>query len=183
MGFEKDDEQSQHMIIENLNTLIHCEWSKLLICKCSPRSWTMLLWPQVGFWAQAAKTPDQTIPDWCSDLDNVFSEKIHDCYDSFFFICHSSFASLPSLRTVLRNTFRLNTASFLHAVHGSLTPFSLTFYRRPSFTHVTLTWLLPIHRTAQVFPLYPPWLLWYEHCLVRALHSHLFKRRHNMYSL
>ena len=171
------------MIIENLDTLIHCEWSKLLICKRSPRSWTMLLRPQVEFRAQAAKTPDQTIPDWCSDLDDVFSKKTHDCYDSFFFIRRSSFASLQSLRTVLRNAFRLNTASFLHAVHGSLTPFPLTFYGRPSFTRVTSTRLLPIYRTAQVFPLYPPWLLWYEHCLVHALHSHLFKWRHNMYSL
>ena len=28
--------------------------------------------------AQAAKTPNQAIPDWCSVLDNVFSEKTHD---------------------------------------------------------------------------------------------------------
>ena len=98
----------------------------------------MLLRPQVEFRAQAAKTPDQTIPDWCSDLDDVFSKKTHDCYDSFFFIRRSSFASLQSLRTVLRNAFRLNTASFLHAVHGSLIPFPLTFYGHPSLTHVYL---------------------------------------------
>ena len=28
--------------------------------------------------AQAAKTPDQKIPDWCSDLEDVFSEKTHN---------------------------------------------------------------------------------------------------------
>ena len=28
--------------------------------------------------AQAAKVPDQQIPDWCSDLDDVFSEKTHN---------------------------------------------------------------------------------------------------------
>ena len=28
--------------------------------------------------AQAAKVPHQKIPDWCSDLDNVFSEKTHN---------------------------------------------------------------------------------------------------------
>ena len=104
------------------------------------------------------------------------------CYDSFFFICRSSFASLPSLRTVLWNAFHLNTASFLHTVHGSLTPFPPTFYGRPSLTRITSTRLLPIYRTAQAFPLYPPWFLCYEHCLVRALHSHLFKRRYYMYS-
>ena len=98
------------------------------------------------------------------------------CYDSFFFIRRSSFALLPSLRTVLWNAFCLNTASFLHAVHGSLTPFPPTFYGRPSLTCVTSTQLLPIYRTAQAFPLYPPWFLCYEHCLVRVLHSHLFKR-------
>ena len=27
---------------------------------------------------QASKTPDQKIPDWCSDLDDVFSEKTHN---------------------------------------------------------------------------------------------------------
>ena len=58
---------------------------------------------------------------------------------SFSYVTHlSSLASLPSLRTVLQNAFRLNTASFLHAVHGSLTPFPLTFYGRPSLTHVYL---------------------------------------------
>ena len=49
-----------------------------------------------------------------------------------FFLRRSPFASLPSLHTVLRNAFRLNTASFLHAVHGSLIPFLPTFYGRPS---------------------------------------------------
>ena len=29
--------------------------------------------------AQATKIPDQKIPEWCSDLEDVFSEKIHDC--------------------------------------------------------------------------------------------------------
>ena len=62
----------------------------------------------------------------------------HYYYDSFFFLCRSSLASLLSLRTVLWNTFHLNTASFLHTVHGSLTPFLLTFYGRPSFTRVYL---------------------------------------------
>ena len=28
--------------------------------------------------AQAAKTPDQKIPDWCSNLADIFSEKIHN---------------------------------------------------------------------------------------------------------
>ena len=28
--------------------------------------------------AQASKTPDQKIPDWCSDLKDVFSEKTHN---------------------------------------------------------------------------------------------------------
>ena len=28
--------------------------------------------------AQASKTPDQKIPDWCSDLEDVFSEKTHN---------------------------------------------------------------------------------------------------------
>ena len=27
---------------------------------------------------QASKTPDQKIPDWCSDLEDVFSEKTHN---------------------------------------------------------------------------------------------------------
>ena len=27
---------------------------------------------------QASKTPEQKIPDWCSDLEDVFSEKSHD---------------------------------------------------------------------------------------------------------
>ena len=105
------------------------------------------------------------------------------CYNSFFFLHRSSFALLPSLHTILLNTLHLNTASFLHTVHGSLTPFPPTFYGRPSFTRVTSTRLLPIYRTAQAFPLYPPRFLCYEHCLVCVLHSHLFKRRYCMYSL
>ena len=28
--------------------------------------------------AQAAKTPEQKIPDWCSDLEDIFSEKTHN---------------------------------------------------------------------------------------------------------
>ena len=28
--------------------------------------------------AQAAKTPNQKIPDWCSDLEDVFSEMTHN---------------------------------------------------------------------------------------------------------
>ena len=28
--------------------------------------------------AQASKTPDQKIPDWCSDLEDIFSEKTHN---------------------------------------------------------------------------------------------------------
>ena len=28
--------------------------------------------------AQAAKTPNQNIPDWCSDLEDVFSKKTHN---------------------------------------------------------------------------------------------------------
>ena len=28
--------------------------------------------------AQAAKIPDQKIPDWCSDLEDMFSEKTHN---------------------------------------------------------------------------------------------------------
>ena len=28
--------------------------------------------------AQATKTPEQRIPDWCSDLEDVFSEKTHN---------------------------------------------------------------------------------------------------------
>ena len=60
------------------------------------------------------------------------------CYDSFFFLRRSSLASLPYLRTVLWNALRLNTASFLYAVHGSLTPFLHTFYGRPSLTRVYL---------------------------------------------
>ena len=28
--------------------------------------------------AQAAKTPDQKIPNWCSDLEDVFSKKTHN---------------------------------------------------------------------------------------------------------
>ena len=28
--------------------------------------------------AQASKIPDQTIPDWCSDLEDIFSEKTHN---------------------------------------------------------------------------------------------------------
>ena len=60
------------------------------------------------------------------------------CYDSFLFLRHSSLASLPYLRTVLRNALHLNTASFLHAVHGSLIPFPLAFYGLPSFTRVYL---------------------------------------------
>ena len=29
--------------------------------------------------AQATKTLDQKIPEWCSDLEDIFSEKTHDC--------------------------------------------------------------------------------------------------------
>ena len=54
------------------------------------------------------------------------------CYDSFLFIRRSSLDSLLYLRTVLRNALRLNAASLLHAVHGSLVLFPLTFYGRPS---------------------------------------------------
>ena len=60
------------------------------------------------------------------------------CYDSFLFICHSSLDSLPYLRTVLRNALRLNAASFLYAVHGSLIPFPPSFYGRPFLTRVYL---------------------------------------------
>ena len=28
--------------------------------------------------AQASKTPNQKIPDWCSDLEDMFSEKTHN---------------------------------------------------------------------------------------------------------
>ena len=86
--------------------------------------------------------------DICTEVGALFSSctccafvikcLVVDCYDSFFFLCRSSLTSLPSLRTVLQNAFRLNTASFLHAVHGSLTPFPLTFYRHPSLTRVYL---------------------------------------------
>ena len=109
------------------------------------------------------------------DFNNNKAIETWDCYNSFFFIRRSPFASLPSLRTVLRNAFRLNTASFLHAVHGSLTPFPPTFYGRPSLTCVSSTQLLLIYHTIQAFPLYPPRFLCYEHCLVHVLYSHLFK--------
>ena len=39
----------------------------------------------------------------------------------------------------------------------------------------TSTRPLPFYCTAQAFLWYPPQFLYYEHCLVRALHSHLFK--------
>ena len=56
----------------------------------------------------------------------------------FLFLRCSSLASLPYLCIVLRNALHLNTASFLRAVHGSLTPFPLAFYGRPSLTCVYL---------------------------------------------
>ena len=74
----------------------------------------------------------------CTCCAFVIKCLVVDCYDSFFFLCRSSLTSLPSLRTVLQNAFRLNIASFLHAVRGSLTPFLLTFYGRLSLTHVYL---------------------------------------------
>ena len=42
----------------------------------------------------------------------------------------------------------------------------------------TSTQSLPFYRTAQASLLYPPQLLYLEHCLVRALVSHLFKDDH-----
>ena len=60
------------------------------------------------------------------------------CYDSFLFIRHSSLDSLPYLHTILRNALRLNTASLLHAVHGSLVPFPPSLYGRPFLTRVYL---------------------------------------------
>ena len=126
-------------------------------------------------WENLAIQQGQMILHPSDSWDHLAVKLKAKCYDSFFFICRSSFASLPSLHTVLRNAFRLNTASFLHAVHGSLTPFPPTFYGHPSLICVTSTRLLPIYHTAQAFPLYPPQFLYYEHCLVRALHSHLFK--------
>ena len=90
------------------------------------------------------RTAYLTLPLWLASIP------LHGCtytpiilmYDlwrmlRFFSFPHcSSLASLPCLRTVLRNAFRLNTASFLCAVHGSLTPFPLAFYGRPSLTRV-----------------------------------------------
>ena len=99
-----------------------------------------------------------------------------------FFLRRSPFASLPSLHTVLRNAFRLNTASFLHAVHGSLILFLPTFYGRPSLYMHCLNAASSHLSYCLAFPLYPPWFLCYEHCLVRALYDHLFKRRYLMYS-
>ena len=71
-------------------------------------------------------------------VDGWMREKLGICYDSFLFLHHSSFDSLPYLRTVLRNALRLNTASLLHAVHGSLIPFLPSIYGRPFLTRVYL---------------------------------------------
>ena len=62
----------------------------------------------------------------------------HTLLQFFLFSRRLSLASLPCLRTVLRNALHLNTASFLRAVHGSLIPFPLAFYGCPSHTRVYL---------------------------------------------
>ena len=74
------------------------------------------------------------------DRREVLGEELGEdrCYDSFLFIRHSSLDSLPYLRTVLPNALRLNTASLLHAVHGSLVPFPPSLYGRPFLTRVYL---------------------------------------------
>ena len=96
-----------------------------------------------------------------------------------FFLFHTSLVLrlASSLRTVLRNTFRLNTASFLHAVHGSLIPFLPTFYVCPSLhTHYLNAASSHLsHCPSLSFTVYPPQFLCYEHCLVHVLYSHLFK--------
>ena len=56
-----------------------------------------------------------------------------------------------------QNAFRLNTASYLHAVHGSLIPFLLTFYGHPS-SYMRYLNAASFHLShSPVFPLYPPW--------------------------
>ena len=93
----------------------------------------------------------------------------------FLFLRRLSLALLLYLRTVLRNALHLNTASFLRAVHGSLTPFPLAFYGRPFLTRIYFNAVSSLLSHRPSLPLYPPQFLCYEHRLVRTLLSHLFK--------
>ena len=82
---------------------------------------------------------------------------------------------LYSFAPFLQNTISLNTASYLHAVHGSFIPFLLTFYGRPScYMHcLNAASFLLLH--SPLFPLYPSGLWYYKHRLFRASHTYLFK--------
>ena len=89
--------------------------------------------------AQAAKTPDQKIPKWCLDLEDVFSEKTHDHLPP-----HRPYCMIISL--ISRNHWFLRSLKYIPLTprNKKLAKLLLTnILRQDRLSHPSLLKLLP----------------------------------------